>query len=106
VISENENMNDTGSSELDVSYELSGYHFILNSEKYQVNCQKHNITFEEAATVIVDPHTEYYADDEHSDDEKFERKLQDLEPDERDIAIRLRKRRRHNPNVSVSVTNV
>ena len=34
-------------------------------------------------------------------DEEFERKLQDLEPDERDIAIRLRKRRRLNTNVSV-----
>jgi len=34
-------------------------------------------------------------------DEEFERKLQDLEPDERDIAIRLRKRRRLNSNVSV-----
>ena len=50
VISENENINDTESSELDVSYELCGYHFIWNSEKYQINCQKHNITFEEAAT--------------------------------------------------------
>jgi len=69
VINGNENMNDTESSELDVSYELSGYHFIWNSEKYQINCQKHNITFEEAATVIVDPYTEYYTDDEHSDDE-------------------------------------
>jgi len=69
VINGNENINDTESSELDVSYELSGYHFIWNSEKYQINCQKHNITFEEAATVIVDPYTEYYADDEHSDDE-------------------------------------
>ena len=69
VINGNENINDTESSELDVSYELSGYHFIWNSEKYQINCQKHNITFEEAATVIVDPYTEYYTDDEHSDDE-------------------------------------
>jgi hypothetical protein len=34
-------------------------------------------------------------------DEEFERKLKDLEPDERDIAIRLRKRRRLNTNVSV-----
>jgi len=34
-------------------------------------------------------------------DEEFERKLQDLEPCEHDIAIRLRKRRRLNTNVSV-----
>jgi len=34
-------------------------------------------------------------------DEDFERKLRDLEPDERDIAIRLRKRRQLNTNVSV-----
>jgi len=39
-------------------------------------------------------------------DEEFEHKLQDLEPDERDIAIRLRKRRCLNPNVSAPVTNV
>jgi len=65
----NEKMTDIENSDLDVSYELSGYHFIWNIKKHQVNCQKHNITFEEAATVIVDPYTEYYADDEHSDDE-------------------------------------
>jgi len=34
-------------------------------------------------------------------DEEFERKLKDLEPDERNIAIRLRERRRLNTNVSV-----
>jgi len=34
-------------------------------------------------------------------DEEFELKLKDLEPDERDIAIRLRKRRRLNTNVTV-----
>jgi hypothetical protein len=32
-------------------------------------------------------------------DEEFDRKLEDLEPDERDIAIRLRKRRRLTTNV-------
>jgi len=34
-------------------------------------------------------------------DEEFGRKLNNLEPDERDIAIRQRKRRRLNTNVSV-----
>jgi hypothetical protein len=34
-------------------------------------------------------------------DDEFEHKLLDLEPDERDIAIRLRKRRRSNTTVSV-----
>jgi len=34
-------------------------------------------------------------------DEEFKRKLKDLEPDERDIAIRLRKRRRLNTKTSV-----
>ena len=34
-------------------------------------------------------------------DEEFEHVIQDLEPDERDIAIRLRERRRLNTNVSV-----
>jgi len=34
-------------------------------------------------------------------DECFERKLQELDPDERDIANRLRKRRRLNTNVQV-----
>jgi len=34
-------------------------------------------------------------------DEDFELKLQDLEPDERDIAIRLRKRRRLNTDVQL-----
>jgi len=65
----NESLSDTENTTLDVSYELSGFHFVWNSEKYQQNYQKHNITFEEAATVIVDPYTEYYIDDEHSDDE-------------------------------------
>ena len=32
-------------------------------------------------------------------DEEFECKLQELEPDERDIAIKLRRRRRLNTNV-------
>jgi hypothetical protein len=53
----------------DVTYELNGFKFVWDSDKYQFNLQKHNITFEEAATVIVDPYTEYYADEEHSDDE-------------------------------------
>ena len=34
-------------------------------------------------------------------DEEFERKLQDLEPEEREVAIRLRKRRRLDTSVSV-----
>ena len=51
----NENMTDTENSELDVFYDFNRYHFIWNSEKYQINVQKHNIRFEEAATVIVDP---------------------------------------------------
>ena len=72
MINGNENMNDTESSELDVSYELSGYHFIWNSEKYQTNCQKHKITFEEAATLFLDDDTEYLEDKEHSDyEERF-----------------------------------
>jgi len=65
----NNNSKENENIVFDVSYELNGYHFIWNSEKYQVNYQKHNITFEEAATVMIDPYTEYYVDDEHSDDE-------------------------------------
>jgi uncharacterized DUF497 family protein len=65
----NENITDTGNIELDITYELGGYHFIWNSQKYQINYQKHNIAFEEAASVIIDPYTEYYVDDEHLDDE-------------------------------------
>jgi len=34
-------------------------------------------------------------------DEEFEHKIQKYEPDERDIAIKLRKRRRLDANVSV-----
>jgi len=34
-------------------------------------------------------------------DDEFERRLNNMEPDERDIAIRLRKRRCSNTNVSV-----
>ena len=67
-----EGLFDKENTTLDVSYEFNGYHFVWNSEKYQINYQKHNITFEEAATVIVDPYTEYYADDEHvEDDDRF-----------------------------------
>ena len=65
----NENIIDSENSELDILFEFNGYHFVWNSEKYQINYQKHNITFEEAATVIIDPYTEFYTDDEHSDDE-------------------------------------
>jgi uncharacterized DUF497 family protein len=65
----NEDLTDIENPAPDVSYDFSGYHFVWSSEKYKQNYQKHNLTFEEAATVIVDPYTEYYVDDEHSDDE-------------------------------------
>ena len=64
-----DSLKDSDRSVPDVTYEFNGVRFVWNSEKYQLNYQKHNITFEEAATVIVDPYTEYYADDEHSEDE-------------------------------------
>jgi len=54
---------------LDVMYELDGQQFTWDKEKGENNYKKHNVTFEEAATVILDPDTELYNDLEHSNNE-------------------------------------
>jgi len=69
IYMDSNNTDNSNNFSQDVSYELCGYHFVWNSEKYQINIQKHNIAFEEAASVILDPFTEYYSDDDHLDDE-------------------------------------
>ena len=55
-----------------VMFTLSGQLFVWDSEKYDINMVKHNITFEEAASVFLDPMTIYRPDDEHSEDEERE----------------------------------
>jgi uncharacterized DUF497 family protein len=54
----------------DVAYELEGTQFVWNSVKNKSNYQKHGITFEEAATVLVDMDTEYLEDEKHSNEEE------------------------------------
>jgi uncharacterized DUF497 family protein len=54
----------------DISYELYGQVFVWNHEKAKINIEKHGVSFEEAATVFIDPVAEYFADDEHSNDEE------------------------------------
>ena len=54
----------------DIKYELNEQLFIWNSIKAENNIKKHGITFEEAATVFMLDETEYYNDEEHSDDEE------------------------------------
>ena len=55
-----------------VMFTLGGQLFVWDSAKYDINVEKHNITFEEAASVFLDPMTIYRMDDEHSDDEERE----------------------------------
>lgn len=54
----------------DIKYELNGQLFVWNSIKAKINIEKHRITFEEAATVFIDPIAEYFVDEEHSDNEE------------------------------------
>ena len=54
----------------DIKYELNGQLFVWNSIKYDINKDKHGILFEEAATVFMNYSTEYYDDEDHSDDEE------------------------------------
>jgi len=53
----------------DITYELEGTQFVWDNEKNNSNYQKHKITFEEAATVLIDIDTEYLEDIKHSNDE-------------------------------------
>jgi len=55
-----------------VKFSLGGQLFIWSSEKNDINIAKHNIAFEEAASVFLDPMTIYRPDDCHSDDEERE----------------------------------
>ena len=47
-----ESLANTENTTRDVIYELEGTQFVWDSTKYQLNYQKHNITFEEAATLF------------------------------------------------------
>ena len=59
-------LTDNENSEIDETYELEDTQFVWNSKKNKMNYQKHGITFEEAATVLVDEDTEYLEDIKHS----------------------------------------
>ena len=50
----------------DVSYELGGQLFVWDIKKHESNVRKHEITFEEAATAIMDIRTFIIDDKEHS----------------------------------------
>jgi len=54
----------------DIIYDLEGTQFIWDSDKYRKNFFKHKITFEEAATVIINPGTLYFEDKKHSKNEE------------------------------------
>jgi uncharacterized DUF497 family protein len=53
----------------DVMYELDGQKFMWNSAKYNINKEKHGITFEEAASVFVRDNVKFYDDESHSNEE-------------------------------------
>jgi len=55
----------------DETYELRGTHFVWNKRKGQTNIKKHRVSFEEAAGVLLSPSTIFFADDEHSDEERL-----------------------------------
>ena len=44
--------------------------FIWNEEKHKANIKKHDISFQEAATVFDDDNAVFFDDDEHSQDEE------------------------------------
>jgi uncharacterized DUF497 family protein len=55
-----------------VIYELEGQVFEWDKTKYKINVEKHGITFEEAATVLIRSDTDIVEDDENSiDEERF-----------------------------------
>ena len=63
-------MKDQINPERNIYYELEGIIFIWDITKSERNEKKHSISFEEAATVITNPSTRYFEDDDHSDDEE------------------------------------
>jgi len=64
------NSTDADKKSYDVTYDFEGTIFIWDDRKNKLNYQKHNITFEEAATVLVDMDTEYLEDSKHSNEEE------------------------------------
>ena len=65
---------------MDIIYELEGQKFVWDKAKADINFRKNRIPFEEAAYILIADETEYFNDDDHSDEE------------ERIIAIGLSKR--------------
>ena len=49
----------------DIKYELDGQLFVWNSVKSDINARKHNITFEEAATVLIRTDTDIREDNDN-----------------------------------------
>jgi len=54
----------------DTRFTLGGQSFVWNNQKATDNIKKHNIHFEEAASVFLDLRTIYVGDEEHSFDEE------------------------------------
>jgi len=63
-------MKNTINPERDIVFKMEGVTFTWDITKSESNEKKHNISFEEAATVITNPRTRYFEDDEHSDNEE------------------------------------
>jgi len=56
------------SSKSDIVYKLENQIFIWGKEKAEYNKIKHNISFEEAATVFLIDGTKKFEDEEHSEE--------------------------------------
>ena len=53
-----------------IKYELEGQIFEWNIVKYEKNIEKHGISFEEAATVLIRTDTNIVVDDDNTEDEE------------------------------------
>jgi uncharacterized DUF497 family protein len=53
-----------------VKYELEGQVFEWSIVKYEKNVEKHGVTFEEAATVLIRTDTDIVVDDDNLDNEE------------------------------------
>lgn len=54
-------------------FNLEGFKFEWDDEKYKINVKKHGIYFEDAARVFLDENALFYYDELHSDDEDREK---------------------------------
>jgi hypothetical protein len=55
---------------MDVTYELGGYVFVWDSEKAEINRQKHGLSFEQACEVFFDDFYKMY-EDQHESEQRW-----------------------------------